>query len=116
MSAALHFRALKILLSCLVFLAMSQILSAASLRGRLDRTLPNGARVPVGGITVTVFSQATGRSSPAVSQQDGMYYLNNVPAGDYNLEVWIRGTNNPPLAYGIRVIEPYTDVAPIILP
>jgi hypothetical protein len=117
MSSALRYRLLRVLLICLILAGASQALDAATIRGRLQRVLPNGAWVPIGGVTVTVFSQAIGRSLPAISQlQDGMYYLNNVPPGNYNLEVWIRGTNNPPLVYTIAVNEPYTDLAPVNLP
>lgn len=76
---------------------------------------PDG-RYPAGGIQLTLFNQRMGRSSPAYSGSDGMYYFYNVPAGDYTLEVWLAVQQATP--YGIRVLpstpqRPFTDIAPI---
>ena len=111
-----HVRRLCLLLIFLV--TMMATASAAFLRGRLDRIDPhNGVRVAAGGVPVTVWSQATrARSSPATSGQDGMYYIYNVPAGVYYLEVWVNGLNGQPMVYQISVNEPYSDVAPIVVP
>jgi len=84
---------------------------AALLRGRLVRALPNGQIVPVTGISVTVFRADIGRSSPSVTDGNGMYYL-NVPPGSYVLEVWV---TNPPRAYQIQIAEPGTDIPPIYI-
>ena len=78
---------MRFLLACFILLATLQIYGAATLRGQLNRKLPNGTQTPAAGITVTVLSQAKVRSSQAVTQQDGMFYLNNLPAGSYSLEV-----------------------------
>jgi hypothetical protein len=84
---------------------------AATIRGRLVHS--NG--YPAGGVAVTVVNQTVGRSSPAYAGPDGMYYLYNVPAGYYYLEVWINGGGQP-IVYQIRVVEPYTDIPPIAVP
>jgi hypothetical protein len=107
---------LRSLLACLILLAAAQAFGVATLRGQLNRKLPNGTQTPAAGITVTVLSQAKVRSARAISQQNGMFYLNNLPAGSYSLEVWVKGTANPPIVYPIQVKEPYTDIPPIILP
>jgi len=86
--------------------------SAALLRGRLVRIGPNGAQYPAPGITVTVFRQDIGRSVQSVTDANGMYYLNNIPAGSYWLEVWV---SNPPRAYQIQIVEPTTDIPPIAI-
>jgi hypothetical protein len=98
----------------LLLIGFTRPAMAASVRGRLDRPGPNRVRVPASGITVTLSSQR-GRSTPSVTHQDGMYYL-NMPAGAYNLEVWIRGTAGAPLVYPVQVREPYTDIPAILLP
>lgn len=84
---------------------------AAVLRGRLDRVDQYGRHFPAGGISVTVYRQDLGRSSPSVTDTNGMYYL-TVPAGAYWLEIWV---SNPPRAYQITVVEPVTDIPPIVV-
>jgi hypothetical protein len=45
-----------------------------------------------------------------------MYYLQNVPPGTYNLEIWV--STDPrvsPVVYVIEVVDPYTDVPPILV-
>ena len=96
-------------------LALSPHASGASsvVRGRLVRTSPRG-QVPASGVQVTVYSTSLGRSKPAYSGADGMYYLYNIPGGRYTLEVW---SGNPPLQVAVRVDgQAYTDVAPILVP
>jgi hypothetical protein len=84
---------------------------AAVLRGRLERVDQYGRHFPAAGISVTVYRQDMGRSSPSVTDATGMYYL-NVPAGGYWLEIWV---SNPPRAYQILVVEPVTDIPPIVV-
>lgn len=79
---------------------------AAIVRGQLQR----GA-YPVPYVTVTLYSQANGRSAPSLTALDGMYHLYNVPPGQYLLEIWIGGPK--PIVYKISVHEPYTDISPI---
>ena len=66
-------------------------------------------------VHVTALAANKVRSHPASTGQDGMYYLYNVPAGAYYLEIWINGMNNRPLYYQIKVFEPYTDIPPIVV-
>src|SRR5882757_5203488 len=99
----------------LLLMGIARTAMASAVRGRLDRPGPNRVRVPASGITVTLLAQGRGRSAPSVTRQDGMYYL-NVPAGVYNLEVWVRGTSGQPLVYPVQVREPYTDIPAILLP
>jgi hypothetical protein len=109
---------LRSLVPCfLLAVAVTQLATAATIRGRLDRVAPNGARYPAPGVAVTVQNQGAGRSNPGYAGQDGMYYLYNVPAGYYTLEVWwSRDTRVPPTAYQIQVVEPLTDLGPIVVP
>ncbi len=80
---------------------------AATVRGRLLR-----GKSVASGIAVTVKSPQNVRSSPARSGADGMYYIPNVKAGSYTLEVW--GTPNQVTAsFPITVKETQTDVNPI---
>lgn len=87
--------------------------AAAVVRGRLDRVDQNGRRRPAVGIAVTVYNPTVGRSSAATTGADGMYYIYNVPPGSYYLEVWV---SRPPMVFQIYVSEPYTDIAPIVVP
>jgi hypothetical protein len=93
--------------------------SAATVRGRLDRVDGYGRHYPAQYVAVTLRSPQGGRrSAPAYSNAQGIYYFNNVGHGTWVLEVWwSRNTNQPPRAYTIIVnTEPYSDVAPIIVP
>jgi hypothetical protein len=106
----------KPLLYVLLMVAVTQLATAATVRGRLDRVAPNGARYPAAGVAVTVYNQSAGRSSPAHAGQDGLYYLNNVPAGHYTLEIWVSPDPRvPPTVYQIQVVEPLTDIPPIVV-
>ncbi len=67
------------------------------------------------GIAVTVWNAQLGRSSAFFTGGDGMYYL-TVPAGAYNLEIWLsRQTPAPTLVYNIFVSEPMTDIPQIFV-
>lgn len=107
----------KLVLCCLLVVVVAHTAAAATIRGRLDRVAPNGYRYPASAVAVTAQSPYVGRSNPAFSAQDGMYYLYNVPAGYYTLEVWwSRDPRVPPAVYQIQVVEPLTDLAPIVVP
>jgi len=74
-----------------------------TVRGQLLR---NGDPAP--GVQVTLGNQAVGRSWPAVTGKDGMYYFYNIPLGDYYLEVW---AFNPPKTYPFKITGlPYHDL------
>jgi hypothetical protein len=97
----------------LLLLAVNITATAATVRGRLDRVV-RGRRSPAIGIPITLSGGRGGRSSPVYSNQSGMYYLQNVPAGTYNLEIWTsRNPRARPTTYVIRVSEPLTDIPAI---
>ena len=83
---------------------------AASIRGQLLHQ--NGQ--PAAGVTVTISDHKNYRSAPARAGSDGMYYLYNIPAGQYYLEVWV----NPqtPAVYQVTVAEPNTDMPRVMVP
>jgi Carboxypeptidase regulatory-like domain len=60
---------------------------AVTVRGRVERQTSYG-QVAAGAVKVTLNSTASGRSSPAYTDPQGYYYIYNVPAGTYTLEVW----------------------------
>jgi len=115
---------MKIYLSCfrsglrlcwlvLVFLLLSNFASATMIRGRLFLMMPSGQTFPASGFAVTLRSPQMGRSTPAFSGPDGMYYL-NAPPGGYILEVWNSADpGSLPLQTAIQVGDPYTDIPPI---
>ena len=101
----------------LLFLFFSVLIcataNAATIRGRLVHAANQYVAAP--GIAVTIYNQYVGRSSPAYTDINGMYYLYNVPAGSYYLELWIYPGGNP-IVYPITVGEPYTDIPQIPVP
>lgn len=112
------FKGSLLLCTCAVFMAVTTgFASAATVRGRLDRVSPNGARYAATGVAVTIYDQSMGRTTPAYAGSDGFYYLYNIPAGSHYLEVWTsRDPNVPPTVYPINVAEPLTDIPPIVVP
>lgn len=89
---------------------------AGTVRGRLDRQGPYGI-YPVSYMAVTLYSSTSGRTSPAYTGANGMYYLYNIPYGGYALEIWVNGFSYPPITYRISVFnQPYTDIKPILIP
>lgn len=99
-----------LLLTCAALAFASVAAHAASVRGQLVHK--NGQ--PVAGITVTISDHKNYRSTPAQVGKDGMYYLYNIPAGQYYLEVWV----NPktPQMYQVTVTEPNTDMPRVTVP
>jgi hypothetical protein len=94
-------------------IGVSATANAATVRGRLVHAANQYVAAP--GIAVTIYNQYVGRSSPAYTDINGMYYLYNVPAGSYYLELWIYPGGNP-IVYPITVGEPYTDIPQIPVP
>lgn len=87
---------------------------AGTVRGKLYRRAFDGRIYPAPYIRVTLNHAQYGRSSPADTGPDGMYYLYNVPPGGYWLEIWVA---NGPLVYPIQVFDqPLTDIPPIQVP
>src|SRR5262245_6437416 len=96
-------------------LLFAGLADAGTIRGRLVHRSTQGD-YPAKGIPVTAFRSEKGKSSPAYSGTDGMYYLYNLPAGTYTLQVWVY-PNSAPLTFTITVDdEAFTDIAPIIVP
>jgi hypothetical protein len=85
----------------------------ATVRGLLEVTSGKSTKPsPAPGILVTLESKTY--SSPAVhSGKDGLYYIPNVPAGNYTLKVWSNPKN--PLTFQIVVKSPLTDIPPVIV-
>ena len=95
---------------CVALAVASMAAHAASVRGQLV----NRSGQPVAGVTVTISDHKNYRSAPASAGKDGMYYLYNIPAGQYYLEVWV----NPktPQLYQVTVAEPSTDMPRVVVP
>lgn len=60
---------------------------------------------PVSGISVTLLldSKNNVRSAPAITGLDGMFYIYDIAAGSYKLEVWDKGFKSTPLLFDIKV-------------
>jgi hypothetical protein len=105
----LGFLGVSLLLSSILTFAVPPSVPAGVVRGRLVR---NGYPAPH--IGVSLYNQYIGSSSVAYTDREGMYYLYNVPPGEYFLQIWI---SNQPLVYKIVVYnQPYTDIPPIGVP
>lgn len=106
---------ISVLISLLLVFVGTASAQGATVRGRLDRRDGQGRLYPATYISVTLSSPNMGRSSPAYTGADGMYYLHNVPPGDYHLEVWAY-PGRPPITFNIRVYDrPYMDINPILI-
>jgi hypothetical protein len=90
-----------------MFMAIVGVCHAATVRGRLLR-----GKVGAAGIAVTLVNPQKVSTSPVYSGSDGMYYIPNVRAGSYVLEVW-GNANKVTSTFNIQVKEPETDVNPI---
>lgn len=115
LSSCLCKKTASIVIGVLVAVLLAGVAEAATVRGRLERQTPQG-RYPAAGIPVSVFRPDIGRSGMSYSGYDGMYYLYNIPDGDYTLEVWVY-PNSPPMTFNIHVAgQEFTDIAPIVVP
>lgn len=107
----------RIVLLVIVLFVLSASTYAATVRGRLDRRDGYGRIYPAVYVRVTLRSDRLGRSGPAYSGTDGMYYFYNVPPGTYYLEIWPYPNQQQPIVYVIYVNDqPLTDIAPIQIP
>jgi hypothetical protein len=96
-------------------LLQSTLAGSSIVRGKLFRMTPQGQSYPASGLGVSVTNQKYGRSSMVYTGADGMFYLYNIPAGAFTLEVWT--AKNQALRFPIQVYErPYTDINPIKVP
>ena len=61
------------------------------------------------------FSNAAMHLDPSITGVNGMYYLYNIPAGDYYLEVWV---GNSPIVYPVRIFfgNPVQDLPRAVVP
>ena len=115
MSIKRRITSLVTLLFLLMVVCAELLAGASTVRGRLIRRGPSGD-YPAAGIEVSLYavSSKIGRSPKAYSGTDGMYYIPNVPPGQYQLELWV---GKQPLIYEIAVRgNEYTDIAPISVP
>ena len=103
-----------VLSTLLLFSGTAFAQGGATVRGRLVRRDAHGRVYPAAYIAVTLNNEKMGRSSPAYTDADGMYYLYRVPPGEYRLEIWLHQTPNPSFVYKIVVYDQsYTDISPI---
>jgi Carboxypeptidase regulatory-like domain len=93
-----------------VALLYSGAAHAANVRGQV--TFGNNTPAPY--VAVRLNSQSKGPSEFAYSGGDGKYYLRNVPAGAYQLEVWRGG--KVVLTIAVTVQEPVAELPPARLP
>ncbi len=97
------------------------LMALASARGRAATVqgalfCPTGNR-PAYNSAVSVFRADIGQSSLAAVGQNGMFYLYNIPPGNYVLQVWSRtNPSQQPLLYQISVFEPLTSLPLLQLP
>ena len=100
-----------------IVMALSQAPAAvagSTVRGQLYR-LSQNRRYPAPAIAVRLTSQRYGPSSTVYSGPDGWYYLYNVPAGAFVLEVTV--SSRQVLRFNVQVNSTaYTDVGPIQVP
>jgi hypothetical protein len=95
----------------LIVLVASQLFAGggSTVRGRLVRQ----GNYPAAGVEISLMNARLGRSPKSFSGSDGMFYIRNVPPGDYVLELWIA---KQPQTFNISVRDAeYTDIAPIIV-
>jgi hypothetical protein len=86
------------------------VANGATVQGQLV----NASGKPSAYVAVRLTSNGKGPSEFAYSGGDGRFYLKNVPAGDYQLEVW-QGSKVV-TSLPVRVQEPTTTLPPILLP
>lgn len=93
------------------FVTAQALAAASTVRGQIYRMV-NGKRVGANGIAVRLNHPQRGPSSAVYTNSEGMYFLYNIPPGQYTLEVTITQKNIK--KYQITVEnKPYTDIAPI---
>lgn len=95
--------------SLIVFAAAtSTLVSAATVRGKVGCSVAGKQATDK---YVTVFNARIGRSKQGAVGANGMFYLYNIPADSYVLEVWSRSNPSlPAQTFRLKVLEPYTNV------
>lgn len=91
----------------------SGVAPGAVVRGRIQA---NATKTGVAGVRITVITVGAlpvkaVRSAPVFTDSNGMFWIQNVRPGSYNLEVW--NSDGSLKAYKIQVAEPVLNVAPI---
>ena len=92
-------------------LLLSGLVNAAAVHGQLVYANNNA---PASYVAVRLNAPGKAVSEFAYSGGDGKYYLRNIPAGAYQLEVWRGG--KAVIAVAVTVQEPNTDLAVTRLP
>ncbi len=101
--------------ACVWLGALPGGMRAATVRGQVTCSAGNPGALT--GYFVTVFRGDIGRSKQAAVGSDGKFYLYNVPAGKFALELWQRSNPGaPPKVFEIVVSDPYTDVPALGVP
>lgn len=78
--------------------------SAATVRGKVTRI----SGTPYPGAAVTLQNPAIGRSATVYTAEDGMFYLRNIPQGEYVVEV-----KTPQSKTNVRVVVTQQSVAEV---
>ncbi len=95
--------------------ATGQVGDAQTVRGQVLW----GPNQPAVGVPVNLFRPDLGPSGFSYTDQAGMYYLYNIPSGDYTLQIWAH-PGAPAMTYSIVVLgthpkRPFTDISPIMI-
>lgn len=95
-----------------IWFAPSSHGQTTTVRGQVVRM---DGTTPVANIPVDLMTNAGARSVPSITGANGMYYLYNIPAGDYHLEVWMGSSPN---VYPVRIFSgtPLQDLPRSVLP
>lgn len=96
---------------CSMVLLVAGVAHGATVRGQLIYASNNA---PAAYVAVRLNTPGRGASEFAYSGSDGRFYLRNVPAGSYQLEVW-RG-NKIVLTFPVTVQEPAAELATARVP
>lgn len=88
----------------------------STVRGMLFREDQRRNRYPAPGIPVRLNHPHYGPSGFVYSGNDGMYYLQNIGAGVYTLEVMIGKDQFLRFQINVYGDRPYTDIEPIRVP
>lgn len=77
---------IKVVIS-LILLFVTTTCFSGSVQGKLEGFGPYG-NYALARIAVTLSSDKMGRTAPSFTDSQGMYYLKNIPVGEYVLEIW----------------------------
>jgi hypothetical protein len=79
------------LLLCLLLTVLSVTASAQTGNGQVTGTVQDGSRALVPGVTITLLNTATGVSTTALTNEQGIYNFPVVPPGTYNVSAALPG-------------------------